>query len=70
MSSDYQHSLAENALKICLQSTDNDARIRCQYTIPGAETFRFVASSDPFGYGESAERHVEGMEEDKGLPNA
>lgn len=40
-----------NYVAVCRQQLDSDNRLRCQYTIPGTETFRFASSADPFGYG-------------------
>lgn len=57
-----------NSIAVCLQPTDMDGRFRCQYTIPGTETFRFASSSDPFGYGTNAQNLTSGKEKDKDFP--
>jgi len=66
----HQRSLA-NALTVCLQPLDADGRFRCQYTIPGTETYRFASSSDPFGFGTNGQNITSGerAELDWPLPN-
>lgn len=57
-----------SAIAVCLQPTDYDGRFRCQYTIPGTETFRFASSSDPFGFGTNAQNLTSGKEDDVDFP--
>lgn len=57
-----------NYISVCLQPTDSDGRIRCTYTIPGTETFRFASSSDPFGYGTNLQNITSGDEESQDFP--
>jgi DNA polymerase I-like protein with 3'-5' exonuclease and polymerase domains/uracil-DNA glycosylase len=66
----HQRSLA-NALTVCLQPLDKDGRFRCQYSIPGTETYRFASSSDPFGFGTNGQNITSGerAEIDWPLPN-
>jgi len=60
-----------NSFAVCLQPLDADGRFRCQYTIPGAETYRFASSSDPFGFGTNAQNLTSGerAEADYPMPN-
>lgn len=66
----HQRSL-RNCLSVCLQPLDSDGRFRCQYTIPGTETYRFVSSADPFGFGTNGQNISDGSraETDWPLPN-
>jgi len=58
-------------LSVCLQPTDSDARLRCQYNLAGTETFRFSSSTDPFGFGTNLQNITLGerAENDYPLPN-
>lgn len=60
-----------NCISVCLQPTDTDGRFRCQYIIPGTETYRFSSSSDPFGFGSNLQNITSGdrTEKDFPLPN-
>lgn len=66
----HQRSLA-NALSVCNTPLDADGRFRCQYTIPGTETYRFASSADPFGFGTNGQNITSGerAEEYWPLPN-
>lgn len=58
----------KNCLSVCLQQTDTDGRLRCQYSIPGTETFRFNSSADPFGFGGNLQNITTGNRADKHFP--
>jgi DNA polymerase-1 len=53
---------------VCRQPLDADGRLRCQYNIPGTETYRFASSSDPFGYGTNLQNLTSGDETDQDFP--
>lgn len=57
-----------NCLSVCVQPLDNDNRLRCQYSIPGTETYRFASSSDPFGYGTNLQNITSGERAEKDWP--
>jgi DNA polymerase I-like protein with 3'-5' exonuclease and polymerase domains/uracil-DNA glycosylase len=63
----HQRSL-RNALSVCTQALDADGRLRCQYTIPGTETYRFASSKDPFGFGTNLQNLSSGERAEKGWP--
>jgi DNA polymerase I-like protein with 3'-5' exonuclease and polymerase domains len=63
----HQRSLA-NALTVCLQALDTDGRFRCQYSIPGTETYRFNSTSDPFGFGTNGQNITSGERAEAGWP--
>lgn len=66
----YWRSLG-NAFGVCLQATDFDGRFRCQFTIPGTETYRFSSTKDPFGFGGNGQNITSGdkADPDKPIPN-
>lgn len=57
-----------NCLSVCSQELDTDGRLRCQYSIPGTETYRFASSSDPFGYGTNLQNITSGERAEKDFP--
>lgn len=61
----------KNCLSVVSKPLDTDNRLRCQYSIPGTETFRFSSSTDPFGFGTNLQNITSGDRagKDFSLPN-
>jgi uracil-DNA glycosylase len=49
---------------VILRPLDGDERMRCSYSIGGAETFRFSSSEDAFGLGTNLQNITSGSEEE------
>jgi uracil-DNA glycosylase family 4 len=49
-----------NARAFCGQELDSDSRIRCSYSIPGTETYRFNSKKDAFGFGTNLQNVTKG----------
>lgn len=49
---------------VAAKALDVDNRIRCQYTVPGTETYRYSSSTDAFGYGTNLQNVSSGTERD------
>lgn len=63
----HQRSL-RNAFAICTQPLDRDGRLRCMYSIPGTETYRFNSTKDPFGLGTNLQNITSGDRAEPGWP--
>lgn len=50
---------------VVAKELDDDHRIRCSYTVPGAETFRYTSREDAFGFGTNLQNITSGREKDK-----
>lgn len=57
-----------NSLSVCNQPLDADGRFRCQYSIPGTETYRFASSKDPFGFGTNGQNLTSGERAEANWP--
>ena len=47
---------------VTAKELDHDGRIRCSYTVPGAETYRYTSSEDAFGFGTNLQNVSSGRE--------
>jgi len=47
------------------QELDHDGRMRCSYSVPGTETYRFNSKEDAFGYGTNLQNVSSGNERDE-----
>ena len=47
---------------VCRTPLDGDDRLRCSYSIPGTDTYRFNSSSDAFGFGTNLQNITAGTE--------
>jgi DNA polymerase-1 len=48
---------------VCSVPLDRDGRIRCSYSIPGTDTYRFNSKSDAFGFGTNLQNITSGTED-------
>ena len=49
---------------VTAQELDSDGRMRCQYTVPGTETYRYNSTEDAFGFGTNLQNVSSGREKD------
>jgi DNA polymerase I-like protein with 3'-5' exonuclease and polymerase domains/uracil-DNA glycosylase len=49
---------------VVAKDLDHDGRIRCAYTVPGTETYRYNSKEDAFGFGSNLQNVSSGKEKD------